>query len=102
MLAEVALHLEGRLRGMKGQHKIFRLDHAFSAFSGDIIGRICLDAEEEGRFLDDPNLGRDWYCSFLLVLMTPIKLFMDRSLQTDSQGCPGVGPTKGSKPGLFW
>lgn len=61
MLAEVALCLEDRLRQMKGQHKIIRLDHAFSAFSGDIIGRICLDSGEEGRFLDDPDLGRDWY-----------------------------------------
>lgn len=60
MLAEVALHLEERLREMKGQHKLVRLDHAFSAFSGDIIGRICLDGGEEGRFLDDPDFGSDW------------------------------------------
>lgn len=60
MLAEVALHLEGRLKAFKGQQKVIRLDHAFSAFSGDIIGRICLDTTEGGAFLDDTDFAPDW------------------------------------------
>lgn len=60
MLAEVAIHLECRLRDIAGQHTVLRIDHAFSAFSGDIIARICLGGEETARFLDDPNIGREW------------------------------------------
>lgn len=60
MLAEVALHLESRLREMKG--RIVRLDHAFSAFSGDVIGRICLDSDDvSDRLLNDVNFAPDWY-----------------------------------------
>lgn len=59
MLAEVALHLESRLREMKG--RVVRLDHAFSAFSGDIIGRICLDSGDgSDRLLDDLDFSPDW------------------------------------------
>lgn len=63
MIAEVALRLEERLRALKGQSKVIRLDHAFSAFSGDIIGRICLGSgQSEGdSFLDDPDFAPDWY-----------------------------------------
>lgn len=63
MLAEVAFHLEQRLRALKGQNKVIRLDHAFSAFSGDIIGRICLDSgeSESSSFLDDDQFAPDWY-----------------------------------------
>lgn len=61
MLAEVALHLETRIRDLKGSGKVIRLDHAFSAFSGDIIGRICLDDGSGARFLDDPDFSPEWY-----------------------------------------
>jgi hypothetical protein len=66
MLAEVALHLESRLRDLKGQNRVIRLDHAFSAFSGDIIGRICLD-DGKDRFLDDPDFAPHWFVSLYLV-----------------------------------
>ncbi|KAK0614968.1 cytochrome P450 [Bombardia bombarda] len=63
MLAEVALHLETRIRDLEGANKVIRLDHAFSAFSGDIIGRICLNSNGKtgDRFLDDPNFAPEWY-----------------------------------------
>lgn len=62
MMAEVALHLEQRLRALKGHNKVIRLDHAFSAFSGDIIARICLDSgDSESGFLNDPQFAPDWY-----------------------------------------
>jgi hypothetical protein len=61
MIADVALHLESRVTALKGTGTIIRLDHAFSAFSGDIIRRICLDTEKPGeRFLDDPDFAPDW------------------------------------------
>ncbi|CAN8097128.1 unnamed protein product [Discula destructiva] len=76
MLAEVSLHLEQRLRALKGQHKVIRLDHAFSAFSGDIIGRICLDSGEakEDGFLDDPDFAPDWY-NVIHTIVRSIPLF---------------------------
>lgn len=65
MLAEVALHLESRFRELEGTNSVIRLDHAFSAFSGDIIGRICLGTDDRGshgdRFLDSQDFASDWY-----------------------------------------
>lgn len=61
MMAEVALHLESRLREFEGQMKVIRLDHALSAFSGDIIGRICLGEVQPGdKFLNDLDFAPDW------------------------------------------
>lgn len=41
---------------------MIRLDHAFSAFSGDIIGRICLDKDDNAEeFLDHPDFAPNWY-----------------------------------------
>ena len=58
MLAEVVGKLAGRIEALKGTHSVIRLDHAFSAFSGDIIGRICWEGEKES--LDDPNFAPEW------------------------------------------
>lgn len=62
MLAEVALRLEERIRQMKGENRVVRLDHAFSAFSGDIIGRVCIDSGNgDGKsLLDDPDFTPEW------------------------------------------
>lgn len=61
MIAEVALHLETRLGEFAGTTRVIRLDHAFSAYTGDIIGRMCLDTQESSqRFLSDPNFSTDW------------------------------------------
>ncbi|RFU72325.1 cytochrome p450 [Trichoderma arundinaceum] len=78
MLAEVALHLESRFRELEGKNTVIRLDHAFSAFSGDIIGRICLGTGDRGshgdRFLDDPNFASDWY-NVIHTIVRSIPLF---------------------------
>lgn len=58
MVAEVTKRFEERLVKLKGTGMIVRLDHAFSAFSGDIIGAICW--EKQDRFLDDPDFSPDW------------------------------------------
>ncbi|KAI0503427.1 cytochrome P450 [Xylaria bambusicola] len=61
MLAEVALHLETRLREYTGSGKVIRLDHAFTAYTGDIIGRMCLDTDDPGdRFLSREDFSADW------------------------------------------
>ena len=59
MLAQVVEKFEARLKALQGTNTVIRLDHAFSAFSGDVIGRICWEDEEE--FLDDPNFAPEWY-----------------------------------------
>jgi cytochrome P450 len=75
MLAEVALHLESRLRDLKGTKTVIRLDHAFSAFSGDIIGRICMDdVNSGGHFLDDPDFAPAWY-DIIHTIVRSIPLF---------------------------
>ncbi|KAK2823885.1 hypothetical protein FQN49_007522 [Arthroderma sp. PD_2] len=62
MLAEVALKLESRIRSLEGTNTVIRLDHAFSAFSGDIIGKICLDNGDESKtFLNHPDFNPEWY-----------------------------------------
>lgn len=62
MLAEVAFRLEERLRQMKGDNRVIRLDHAFTAFAGDIIGRVYLDSRngEGNSLLDDPDFTPEW------------------------------------------
>ncbi|QSZ30614.1 hypothetical protein DSL72_000171 [Monilinia vaccinii-corymbosi] len=59
MLIEVVKKLEQRLVEYKGTDKAIRLDHAFSAFSGDIISKICW--EDENEFLDDASFAPEWY-----------------------------------------
>ncbi|KAI4123983.1 MAG: hypothetical protein LQ341_007125, partial [Variospora aurantia] len=58
MLAEVVETLTSKIEAQKGTKSIIRLDHAFSAFSGDVIGRICW--EDKKDLLDEPDIGRDW------------------------------------------
>ncbi|KAL8687875.1 MAG: hypothetical protein Q9218_006071 [Villophora microphyllina] len=72
MLAEVVEKLAGRINALIGTHTVTRLDHVFSAFAGDIIGRICWENEKE--FLDDPNFGSDWY-NILHMVIRSIPLF---------------------------
>ncbi|KAI0205605.1 cytochrome P450 [Astrocystis sublimbata] len=61
-IAEVAYNLESRLSAPEGQAKVIRLDHALSAFSADIIGRICLGGyEADKELLSDSDFSPDWY-----------------------------------------
>lgn len=59
MIGQVVEKLVARLNVLEGSNAIIRLDHAFSAFSGDVIGRIC--QEDEAEFLDDPEFAPEWY-----------------------------------------
>lgn len=61
MLAEVVGKLTARIEGLQKTGSVIRLDHAFSAFSADIIGKICWDGKEE--FLDDLEFAPEWYDS---------------------------------------
>ncbi|KAJ3576080.1 hypothetical protein NPX13_g3817 [Xylaria arbuscula] len=81
MLAEVALHLETRLREYAGSGEVIRLDHAFTAYTGDIIGRMCLDTDDLGdRFLSREDFSADWrvfldsagMITLLMWLLNPI------------------------------
>jgi len=58
LLAEVVQKFEGRLNTFEGTGTIIRLDHAFSAFSGDVIARICW--ENPHSFLDDSEFAPAW------------------------------------------
>lgn len=59
MLAKVVEKFAARLEALQGTNSVIRLDHAFSAFSGDIIGAICWDDKKE--FLDDEEFAPDWF-----------------------------------------
>ncbi|KAM7213240.1 Cytochrome P450 [Rhypophila decipiens] len=75
MLAEVALDLESRFRELERQNNAIRLDHAFSAFSGDVIARICLDSDDsENRFLNHPDFSPEWY-EMIDTIIRSIPLF---------------------------
>ncbi|KAI1653876.1 cytochrome P450 [Daldinia decipiens] len=75
MLSQVTLHFESRLREFEGGKQVIRLDHAFSAFSGDIIRRICLDVNDtEDRFLNDTAFSLEWY-DMLQAIIRSIPLF---------------------------
>ena len=58
MLADVVAKFNSRLEAFKGTDTVVRLDHAFTAFSGDVIRRIC--CEDKQDLLDDPNFAPQW------------------------------------------
>ena len=47
-----------RLEEYKGTNSVIRLDHACSAFSGDVMRHMCFEDGE--RFLDDSNFAPEW------------------------------------------
>lgn len=57
-IAELVGKLVGRFEALKGTRTVIRLDHAFTAFSGDIIGGLC--CEQRNDFLDDPHFSPQW------------------------------------------
>ncbi|KAI1177038.1 cytochrome P450 [Nemania sp. FL0916] len=74
MLAETALHLETRLREYAGTGEIVRLDHAFTAYTGDIIGRMCLETNDPGdRFLSKGDFSADWaWIMHMIIRSVPL------------------------------
>ncbi|KAF2866147.1 cytochrome P450 [Massariosphaeria phaeospora] len=59
MVAGVANRLVKRFEAVKGTGQVMRLDHAFVALSGDVIGRICCDNHTD--MVDEEDFGVDWY-----------------------------------------
>ena len=60
LLAETIEKLANRFEEVKETGSIIRLDHAFFALSGDVVGKLCWAEKEE--FLDDLNFAPEWYC----------------------------------------
>ena len=61
MIVQVVEKLVARLDALKGSNTVIRLDHAFSALSGDVIGKVCCEDKED--FLDDPKFAVWWYAA---------------------------------------
>ncbi|EEA28685.1 hypothetical protein TMatcc_002964 [Talaromyces marneffei ATCC 18224] len=59
LLAETIEKLDSRFAQAKGTGTVIRLDHAFFAMSGDVVGKLCWSEKED--FLDEPNFSPGWY-----------------------------------------
>lgn len=64
MIAEQVAKLVSRFEALKGTGTVVRIDHAFSALSGDIIVRVC--CEDYSEFLQDSEFSADWYAVMAL------------------------------------
>lgn len=60
ILAEIVERFVARFESLQGTGSVIRLDHACSAFSGDVISQLCWNSEE--KFLDDPNFAPELVC----------------------------------------
>ena len=58
MIMETVSKLVGRFEKLKGTGTVIRLDHAFAASSGDVIGNLC--CVEHVNFLDDEDFSPEW------------------------------------------
>lgn len=75
MLAELTEKLiEKRFASFKGTGKVVRLDHAFTAYSGDVINRVCMD-DPPDVFIEEPEFSAWWYNMFHMGFAT-LPLFM--------------------------
>lgn len=63
----------GRFEALKGTSEVVRLDHAFTAFSGDVISRICVD--DPPNLVDDPEFAPAWFDLFREGIVS-LPLFM--------------------------
>lgn len=55
MLAELVSKLVCRFDALKGTGSIVRLDHAFSALTSDVLGRLCCGGAK-GDLLDESEI----------------------------------------------
>ena len=58
MIIEEAKLLDSRIEEMRGSRRVIRLDHVFSAFAGDVIGRIC--CETPPNMMKQAEFGAQW------------------------------------------
>lgn len=54
-----AKELNDRLERLKGSNSIIYLDYVFSAFAGDVIGKIC--CVNPPVMMAKEEFGKDWY-----------------------------------------
>ncbi|KAF1963154.1 cytochrome P450 [Byssothecium circinans] len=59
MVFDIASRLSRRLQSYQGTGQIIRLDHAYVALAGDVIGRICCDNHSD--LVEEDDFGADWY-----------------------------------------
>lgn len=59
VLHETVRKLEKRLQALEGTGNVVRLDYVFTAYTGDVIGKVCCEDREE--FLEDPEFAPYWY-----------------------------------------
>jgi len=59
MINQVIGLINGRFEGLKGKGTVIRLDHAFLAFSGDIISRLCCESHVD--MVEDPKFAPHWF-----------------------------------------
>ncbi|KAF7126040.1 hypothetical protein CNMCM5793_002399 [Aspergillus hiratsukae] len=62
-----------RFGSFRGTGKVVRLDHAFTAFSGDVINRLCID--DPPNLVDDPEFSPAWFNLFHSGIVS-LPLFM--------------------------
>lgn len=62
-----------RFESFKGTGKVVRLDHAFTAYSGDVISGLCHD--DPTTFVDDPEFSPGWFELFHQGIVS-LPLFM--------------------------
>ncbi|KAL2859546.1 cytochrome P450 [Aspergillus pseudodeflectus] len=75
MVADLTARLVvDRLESFKGTGKVVRLDHAFTAFSGDVINRICVDKPSE-TYIEDDEFSPWWFDLFHIGAVS-LPLFM--------------------------
>lgn len=70
LLASLVTRFERRLKASQGT--VVRLDHAFVAFSGDVIRSIT--CEDIDYFMDDPEFSASWF-NLLLTVVKSVPLF---------------------------
>lgn len=58
MIIEEAKLLNTRLENFRGSKQVIRLDHMFSAFAGDVIGRICCETPPD--MMSHAEFGAHW------------------------------------------
>ncbi|OCL09523.1 cytochrome P450 [Glonium stellatum] len=59
IINEFVKKLIKRFDSFKGTGRVVRLDHAMLAYSGDVIGHICVDNPKE--LIEDENFTPEWY-----------------------------------------